>query len=75
MKGFFEELYAEVIKMMQWDFTIEHQLEMEREEVREEERLRAIRNMIELEVEEDKILTKYTKEEYEKAQASRIAIR
>ena len=65
--------------MMQWDFTFEHQLEMEheegREEGREEERLRAIQNMIRYEISKEQILQDYSEEEYERAQASRIAIR
>lgn len=75
LKDFLQEHYAEVIKMMQWDFTFEHQLEMEHEEGREEERLRAIQNMIRYEISKEQILQDYSEEEYERAQASRIAIR
>lgn len=38
------------------------------EDVAKKERIEAIRNMIELGLTEEKILTKYTKEEYEEAQ-------
>ena len=42
LKDFLQEHYTEVVKMMQWDFTFEHRLELEREEGREED----IRNML-----------------------------
>ena len=38
LKNFLKKHYTEVVKMMQWDFTFEHRLELEREEAREEGR-------------------------------------
>ena len=61
--------------MTQLDYTFDRQIALEREEARqegreegrEEERIAAIRNMIYLDVPKERILTKYSEEDYRKA--------
>lgn len=53
---------------------MEKYLEEAKDEAKRTERIQAIRNMIELEVPKEKILKKYSLEEYQEAEASLTTI-
>ena len=53
---------------------MEKYLEEAKDEAKKTERIQAIRNMIELEVPKEKILKKYSLEEYQEAEASLTTI-
>lgn len=74
LRDFLRENRSEVVKVTQLDYTFDRQIALEREEAiregREQERLDAIRNMISLDIPKERILTKYSEEEYNKAVSS-----
>ena len=74
LRDFLRENGSEGVKVTQLDYTFDRQITLEREEAiregREQERLDAIRNMISLDIPKERILTKYSEEEYNKAVSS-----
>ena len=75
LRDFLIEHRSEVVKVTQLDYTFDRQIMLEREEAAREGlsqglsqgRIEAVRNMISLGVPKEKILEKYSTEEYEKA--------
>ena len=75
LKDFLIEHRSEVVKVTQLDYSFDRQIMLEREEAAREGlsqglsqgRIEAVRNMISLGVPKEKILEKYSTEEYEKA--------
>ena len=78
LRDFLRENRSEVVKVTQLDYTFDRQITLEREEAiregrelgLEQGRLDAIRNMISLDIPKERILTKYSEEEYQKAVSS-----
>ena len=75
LRDFLIEHRSEVVKVTQLDYSFDRQIMLEREEAAREGlsqglsqgRIEAVRNMISLGVPKEKILEKYSTEEYEKA--------
>ena len=76
LEAFLKKNKAEVLRMSIFEYDQEKHIQQERdasrEEGRQEERIKAIENMISLGLTKEKILTKYSEEEYEEAEKAML---
>ena len=76
LESFLKKNKAEVLRMSIFEYDQEKHIQQERdtsrEEGRQEERIKAIENMISLGLTKEKILTKYSEEEYEEAEQAML---
>lgn len=76
LESFLKKNKAEVLRMSIFEYDQEKHIQQERdasrEEGRQEERIKAIENMISLGLTKEKILTKYSEEEYEEAEKAML---
>ena len=76
LESFLKKNKAEVLRMSIFEYDQEKHIQQERdasrEEGRQEDRIKAIENMISLGLTKEKILTKYSEEEYEEAEKAML---